>query len=152
MRNRLPLLALPALALVSMTLMAPACLAQEHARDETPPADARAVDAQGSEASRKSAFGRVMAVMIEALQQETLRDNDPGMREVRTTAAGTPLGIEVGESFMLDQGRLDQGVPDQDKQQQARPSRTRPPQPAIEATAPPLMPARPLAVQAGGAG
>jgi hypothetical protein len=140
MRNRLPLLALPALALVAIGVAAPACLAQ--AQDAP-----QAAEAEIRDAPRKSAFGRVMGVMIEALQQqETLRDNDPGMREVRTTAAGTPLGIEVGESFMLDKGRLDQG------KQQARPSGTHPPQPAIEATAPPLMPTRPLAVQAGGAG
>lgn len=146
MRNRLPLLVLPALALVAIGVAAPACLAQ--AQDAP-----QAAEAEIRDAPRKSAFGRVMGVMIEALQQqETLRDNDPGMREVRTTAAGTPLGIEVGESFMLDKGRLDQDRLDQGKLQQARPSRTRPPQPVIEATAPPLMPARPLAVQAGGAG
>lgn len=144
MHNRLPLLVFHALALTAIGVAAPACLAQ--AQDAPQAAEGKVHDAP-----RKSAFGRVMGVMIEALQQEALRDNDPGMREVRTTAAGTPLGIEVGESFMLDQGRLDQGMLDQGKQQQARPSRTRPPQPAIEATAPPLMPTRPLAVQAGGA-
>lgn len=135
MRNRLPLLVFSTLALVVIGMAAPVCLAQTQD-------DPQAAEAEVGDAPRKSAFGRVMAVMIEALQQEALRDDDPGMREVRTTTAGTPLGIEVGESFMLDQ----------DKHQQARPSRTRPPQPAIEATAPPLMPARPLAVQAGGAG
>lgn len=114
MRNRLPPLVFSALALVVVGMAAPVCLAQ--AQD-----DPQAAEAEIRDAPRKSAFGRVMAVMIEALQQEALRDGDPGMRQVRTTTAGTPLGIKVGGSFMLDQGRLGQDELDPREQQRARP-------------------------------
>lgn len=51
--------------------------------------------------TRRSAFGRVMDVMIASLQRQA-RESDPPRQSaasVRTTAAGTPLGIEVGGAF-----------------------------------------------------
>lgn len=45
----------------------------------------------------RSAFGKVMAIMISSLQRQS-REEHPGA-PVHTSAAGTPLGIEVGESF-----------------------------------------------------
>lgn len=87
------------------------------------------------DAPRRSAMGRVMGVMIEALKQETLRGADADTRAVSTTAAGTPLGIEVGAAFSLDQGRPGEDAPDPP-----------PDAPAL----PPSVPAQPLAVRAGG--
>jgi hypothetical protein len=101
MRNRLPfLLFLPAMILAS------ACMAQ--ARDGALHQDKQAAEPAHEETPHRSAFGRVMAVMIDALQQEALqqearRDAQPRTApKVRTTAIGTPLGIEVGGAFRLD--------------------------------------------------
>lgn len=46
---------------------------------------------------KRSAFGKVMAIMISSLQRQS-RDEHPAP-PVHTSAAGTPLGIEVGEAF-----------------------------------------------------
>jgi hypothetical protein len=45
----------------------------------------------------RSAFGKVMAIMISSLERQS-RDERPAA-PVHTSAAGTPLGIEVGEAF-----------------------------------------------------
>lgn len=45
----------------------------------------------------RSAFGKVMAIMISSLERQA-RDDHP-VAPVHTSAAGTPLGIEVGEAF-----------------------------------------------------
>ncbi len=45
----------------------------------------------------RSAFGKVMAIMISSLQRQS-REEHPAA-PVHTSAAGTPLGIEVGEAF-----------------------------------------------------
>ena len=91
MRNHLPLLLLPA-----MILAAPACMAQarDGATDEAPAATAQ------EQAPQRSAFGRVMAVMIDALQQGV--QHQEAQVDSGTTAIGTPLGIEVGEAFRLE--------------------------------------------------
>lgn len=92
MRNKpMPMLLFPV-----MVLLAPACMGQ--ARDPAPPGPAR------PEAAPRSAFGQVMEVMIDALRQQARVSTDTGNRahEVRTTASGTPLGIEVGGAFRLD--------------------------------------------------
>src|SRR5690606_205984 len=46
----------------------------------------------------RSAFGRVMDVMISALQHQS-RAQAQSAGGARTTAAGTPTGIEVGAAF-----------------------------------------------------
>jgi hypothetical protein len=46
----------------------------------------------------RSAFGKVIDVMIGALQRQS-RDRARPARPVRTTAAGTPTDIEVGAAF-----------------------------------------------------
>lgn len=101
MRNSLPLLILPA-----MILAAAACLAQ--ARDDAPHDHGQAAGQAQQETPHRSAFGRVMALMIDALQQEApqqeARSDTPSSLaapEVRTTAIGTPLGIELGGAFRL---------------------------------------------------
>lgn len=93
-----------ALLLLSAALCAPgACFAQADA-----PGAAATADAMPSAASRadprtdetRSAFGRVMAVMISALQrQASAPGSEANADPVRTTAAGTPLDIEVGAAF-----------------------------------------------------
>jgi hypothetical protein len=74
--------------------------------------DADAPQEAPQEAPHRSAFGRVMALMIDALQTEAMGDeansapatarDAKAAAGVRTTAIGTPLGIEVGEAFRLD--------------------------------------------------
>lgn len=80
------------------------------ARADQPTAEPPEPHAVQEEAPHRSAFGRVMALMIDALQAKaggdapgpaTTRDAKPATA-VRTTAIGTPLGIEVGEAFRLD--------------------------------------------------
>lgn len=103
MRNTLAsLLLVPA-----MILAAPACMSQARDGDG---AGATPAARDPAPARDRSAFGRVMAVMIDALQQEA-RQQPQGTSaatsasadaEVRTTAIGTPLGIEVGDAFRLD--------------------------------------------------
>jgi hypothetical protein len=63
----------------------------------SPPAGAADTD---RDAAPRSAFGKVMAVMISALQQQSGRQaRQSPQPPVRTSATGTPLGIEVGMSF-----------------------------------------------------
>jgi hypothetical protein len=96
-----------AAVLLAAALAAPAgaCLAQgrdaAQAADATGSAGAEAtmemetpVAARGS----RSAFGKVMGLMIGALQRQSQERAHP-VRRVRTTAAGTPIGIEVGAAF-----------------------------------------------------
>jgi hypothetical protein len=76
------------------------CLAQQaqprHAGDA---ATATRADAGALEAPpQRSAFGKVMAVMIESLRHQA-REREHPTPPVRTSAAGTPLGIEVGGAF-----------------------------------------------------
>lgn len=88
-----------------MILAAPACMAQ--ARDDGPQEHEQAAGPTRNTPHR-SAFGRVMAVMIDALQRDAVQQDvegdlaTKGAPEVRTTAIGTPLGIEVGDAFSLD--------------------------------------------------
>ena len=127
MRSSLPF----SLILPAMILAAPACMGQ--ARDDMPQEHEQAAGPTRNTPHR-SAFGRVMAVMIDALQRDAVQQDVEGdiaakaAPEVRTTAIGTPLGIEVGDAFSLDA-----------RPQAPKPLRT-------EANAP-----MPLAVQAGSA-
>jgi len=67
-----------------------------HATEASPEAGKDDVD--DAQAEPRSAFGKVMAVMISSLQRPRA---DPRTPKVRTSAAGTPLDIEVGDSFRL---------------------------------------------------
>ena len=107
MRYPLPLL-------LCLALLAPTCMAQSHVQEDEPAAD---------EPQRRSAMGRVMGIMIEALRQETLRD-DSG------TGAGAPVVaghaeapqaearqvIEVGAAFRLPADTADAATPGCDVQ------------------------------------
>lgn len=101
MRNSLPF----SLILLAMIMAAPACMAQ--ARDDAPHELGQAAE-PARDTPHRSAFGRVMAVMIDALQREAVHQDVAGdiaakaAPEVRTSAIGTPLGIEVGDAFSLD--------------------------------------------------
>ena len=46
----------------------------------------------------RSAFGKVIAIMISSLQRQS-RDGAQPTPPVHTSDAGTPLGIDVGEAF-----------------------------------------------------
>jgi hypothetical protein len=96
MRNRLLLLVLP-----SMVLLAPPCMGQVRSPQAAARVATSADQAASAETSR-SAFGQVMQVMIDALQQDTQHADTGKVNEVPTTASGTPLGIEVGGAFRLD--------------------------------------------------
>lgn len=78
-----------------------ACFAQAHPQPSPAaprPVDADA-DAPGARAdATRSPFGKVMAVMITALQRQTEERSRPAA-PVRTTAAGTPMDIEIGAAF-----------------------------------------------------
>src|ERR1700754_3041958 len=81
------------------------CLAQQ-ARPRNSAGDVGAMDAGAGARSveapaQRSAFGRVMAVMISSLQHQA-REREHPVASVRTSAAGTPLGIEVGGAFRTD--------------------------------------------------
>lgn len=92
--------------LLAAALCAPgACLAQGQAQAAPRAASASAEATPSQQASAaprtdetRSAFGRVMAVMIAALQHQA---SEPVSMAppVRTTAAGTPMDIEVGAAF-----------------------------------------------------
>jgi hypothetical protein len=91
----------PLLLLLCLILLPPVCLAQSRADD------AALTDAdeqpQAGEAPR-SAMGRVMGIMIEALRQEAMRGTPAGTDV--TTRNGGPdngetLDIEVGGAFRL---------------------------------------------------
>ena len=92
------------LLLLSAALCAPgACFAQADAPGATATADAMpsaAAPADPRTDETRSAFGRVMAVMISALQrQASAPASEANADPVRTTAAGTPLDSEVGAAF-----------------------------------------------------
>lgn len=79
-----------------------ACLAQGRAvapdAAASRNADAAATAMPVADDESRSAFGKVMGVMIGALQRQS-HDRTQPARPVRTTAAGTPIGIEVGAAF-----------------------------------------------------
>jgi hypothetical protein len=77
-----------------------ACFAQSQARDRGDALGATQDTAaqDTADAVPRSPFGKVMAVMISALQRQEGQQSQP-VAPVRTTASGTPLGIEVGAAF-----------------------------------------------------
>jgi hypothetical protein len=101
--------------LLAAALAAPgACFAQARAQaiaGHAPDAPAAAVDTAlptpPLEDAPRSAFGRVMAVMIRALQRQSDAPAHAAA-PVRTTAAGTPMDIQVGANFReaLDGGAI----------------------------------------------
>lgn len=99
---------MPTTLLMAVALMASgSCLAQQAhgeialdagANDNAPRAAAPQAPATDTASPRtRSAFGKVMAIMISSLQRQS-REEHPAT-PVHTSAAGTPLGIEVGEAF-----------------------------------------------------
>jgi hypothetical protein len=101
---------------ISAALVAPACLAQDAAAPERAATDAATVQtldqADPGEATQpRSAFGRVMSIMITALKQESAapdRKAPPPQRAQARTAQGAPPAkpvhsIQVGAAFRLDQ-------------------------------------------------
>ena len=62
-------------------MLAPTCMAQSHDQEDEPAAD---------EPQRRSAMGRVMGIMIEALRQETLRDDSGTGAGARGPRGATP--------------------------------------------------------------
>jgi hypothetical protein len=91
----------PILLLAAALAVHGACFAQ--ARPQATAGDASGAGGDAalpapSEGATRSAFGRVMAVMIRALQHESDAPSR-AIAPVRTTAAGTPMGIEVGANF-----------------------------------------------------
>lgn len=107
----------PTTVLLAVALMASGtCLAQQANADTVRGVDANA-DAQVADTAMpaasataeapptdaaaprpRSAFGKVMAIMISSLERQA-RDERPAA-PVHTSAEGTPLGIEVGEAFL----------------------------------------------------
>ena len=97
MRYPLPLL-------LCLALLAPPCPAQSR------PDDAAGTDVHGparpDDAAPRSAMGRVMGIMIEALRQEAMRSAS-GEGTARSTGSGNDglddasLEIEVGDAFRL---------------------------------------------------
>ena len=96
---------------------AAATVAAEAKPDATPGTD------DDAQTESRSAFGRVMAVMISSLQRP---QPDPHARKVRTSAVGTPLDIEVGDAFRMS---MDTAVAN------AAPAPAPPPPPPVAATA-----------------
>lgn len=64
-------------------------------------AEASSAEASVADASTRSAFGKVIAIMISSLQRKT-RDSTHQAVPVHTSATGTPLDIEVGDAFRSD--------------------------------------------------
>lgn len=98
----------PTTLLLALALTASgSCLAQDahaqHALDAAATGNAQRAATTESPAMdtaaprTRSAFGKVMAIMISSLERQS-RGEQPAA-PVRTSAAGTPLGIEVGEAF-----------------------------------------------------
>lgn len=90
---------------MAMALATSPCLAQSHADDaaavatEAQPSPGRAEPEPGA-TRQKSAFGRVMAVLIAALVQEsTQQSRSQETRASSATATSLPISIEVGEAF-----------------------------------------------------
>jgi hypothetical protein len=97
---------IPTTLLLAVALVASgSCLAQQAAA-KTPPAHADAATAAAevpaeasiADAPTRSAFGKVIAIMISSLQREA-RDGAHPATPVHTSPAATPLGIEVGDAF-----------------------------------------------------
>jgi hypothetical protein len=95
------------MSMMLLALIAPSCFAQAFGAAPAPSARA-AAEAQRSAAparqepvsvQQKSAFGRVMGILIAALvQQSTQQPRSPDSRAGATAASGT-MDIEVGEAF-----------------------------------------------------
>jgi hypothetical protein len=90
---------------MAMALATSPCLAQSHADDaaavatEAQPPPGRAEPEPGA-TRQKSAFGRVMAVLIAALVQEsTQQSRSQETKASSATATSLPISIEVGEAF-----------------------------------------------------
>lgn len=90
---------------MAMALATSPCLAQSHADDaaavatEAQPSPGRAEPEPGA-TRQKSAFGRVMAVLIAALVQEsTQQSRSQETKASSATATSLPISIEVGEAF-----------------------------------------------------
>src|SRR5690606_35307368 len=64
-----------------------------------PAVDGQAMAATAADEAPRSAMGRVMGIMIEALRQEALRDDTAS-----APSAGPTQVIEVGAAFRLDAG------------------------------------------------
>lgn len=95
MRYPLPLL-------LCLALLAPPCPAQSR------PDDAAGTDVHGparpDDAAPRSAMGRVMGIMIEALRQEAMRGAPASAGDTMRNGGphnGATLDIEVGEAFQL---------------------------------------------------
>jgi hypothetical protein len=73
----------------------------EEIHAEASSAEASSVEASVADASTRSAFGKVIAIMISSLQRKT-RDSTHQAVPVHTSATGTPLDIEVGDAFRSD--------------------------------------------------
>ena len=84
------------LLLVAACAACAPCLAQE-AR-ATRVTDGAAPASAAEDGAQRSPFGRVMAVMIASLQHQASASQHSAS-PVRTSANGTPLGIEVGDAF-----------------------------------------------------
>jgi len=82
----------PLLLAVAFAACGP-CLAQDAQTQVQPQSAQPAVQP-------RSAFGKVMAVMISSLQRQA-RERERPRATVRTSDAGTPLGIEVGDAFRI---------------------------------------------------
>jgi hypothetical protein len=85
------------LLLVAACAACGSCLAQDAQAQAQPESQALQSPQQ---AQPRSAFGKVMAVMISSLQRQA-RERGRPRAAVRTSDAGTPLGIEVGDAFRM---------------------------------------------------
>jgi len=81
-----------------LLLLALACAAPGACIAQAQPRETLADEARAEAGKSRSAFGRVMDVMISALQHQS-RAQAQSAGGARTTAAGTPTGIEVGAAF-----------------------------------------------------
>lgn len=82
--------------IVQAKMPAPGLATASLAADPTSPAAADTTQ------PTRSAFGKVMAIMISSLQREP-GDSVRPAAPVHTTAAGTPLDIEIGDAFRTSQ-------------------------------------------------
>lgn len=87
------------------------CLAQQASTDAVAPAPANAAapasvpspaSATRNAGHPRSAFGKVIGIMIASLQHPAPTASDRPASHVETSAAGTPLDIEVGDAFRID--------------------------------------------------
>lgn len=97
--------------LIAVALVASgSCLAQQAEATTAPPAQSRSDASAAATGTPKtegtrSAFGKVIALMISSLQRQAHEDARP-TAPARTSASGTPLGIEVGAAFRNDASSL----------------------------------------------